>query len=269
MKWGFLILGTLLLLTATSVATEGSAWSMQVQNPMADVMKLPIGNQFNQGVGHKSGTEYTLSLNPSMPSDLSENWILINRLDIPFIYQPGLAAGQQDAHGLGDIQYESFYGPAGKRTVYWGVGPLFEIPSATDSTLGSKKWSAGLGGIGIVEKGSFVGGVRANHLRSFAGGGSKPDVDRTTLEYFAHWNFARGWSIGTAPVNIANWEASADETWTIPIGGGIGKTVMNGRMPIHFTLEAYHYLEQPSSGADWQLTFEIHFLFPEDALFKK
>lgn len=262
------ILGSLLLLAATGQANEASDWATQAQNPMADVMKLPIANQFEQGVGHKDGTEYTLALKPSMPSDVSENWILINRLNIPFIYQPGLVSGQQDAHGLGDIQYESFFGPAGERTLYWGIGPLVEIPSASNNALGSRKWSAGLGGLGTLVKGPFVAGLRANHLRSFAGGGNYPDVDLTTLQYFAYWNIGHGWSLGTSPINTANWEASSDEIWTVPVGGGIGKMVMNGRMPINLKLEAYHYVEQPVTGAEWSLLFEVQFLLPENILFK-
>ncbi|MEA2068952.1 MAG: neuromedin U [Verrucomicrobiota bacterium] len=251
-----------------ALAKEPGNWAQLAQNPMADVMKLPVVNQFNQGVGHKEGTEYILSFKPSMVSDLSNDWNLVNRFDVPFIYQPGLAPGNSDAHGLGDIRYESFYGPSGERTFYWGIGPLLEIPSATDNTFSTKKWSTGLGGTGTVAKGPFVIGARANHLWSFAGDGNEPDVNRSTIEYFAYCNLGRGWSLGTSPINIANWEAPQDETWTIPIGGGIGKVLMNGRQPINLKLEAYHYAEQPATGAEWQLLFEIQFLFNEEILFK-
>ncbi len=262
------ILGSVLLLIATGLANESNDWAIQSQNPLADLLKCPLVNQFNQGAGYKDGTEYTLALNPSMPSKISDQWILINRLHIPFIYQPGLTSGQSDAHGLGDIQYESFYGPIGDRIFHWGIGPMIEIPSAFNNALGSRKWSAGLGGIGTVIKGPFVVGLRTNHLRSFAGGGNYPDIDLTTLEYFAYWNIGRGWSLGTSPINTANWEATSDEIWTVPVGGGIGKVIMNGRMPINFKLEAYHYIEQPATGAEWALLFEIQFLLPKDILFK-
>ncbi len=259
-----------MLIASTSViAQDPSDWAKQAQNPMADLMSLPIENHFNAGVGHKDGLEYVLNLKPSMPSRLSEGWIMINRLDIPLIYQPGLVSGERDSHGLGDITYESFYGPSGKRNVYWGIGPLVQIPSSTDNSLGSQKWSAGLGGVGLVERDSWLVGLRANHLCSFAGGGNHPDVDLSTFEYFAYYNFGQGWSIGTSPINTANWGAAQNETWTVPIGGGIGKVVMSGRMPINFKLEAYHYVEAPANTADWSLLFEIQFLLPEEALFKK
>lgn len=260
---------TSLLIAGTSLAKEMTDWAMLAQNPMADLIQLPIENHFSQGVGHKNGTEYVLNLKPTIPSELSADWILINRIDVPFIYQPGLVPGDGDSHGLGDIQYESFYGPAGTRTFYWGLGPLFEIPTATDNSLGSQKWSAGLGGVGTFVKGPWVVGARANHLMSFAGGSDHPDVDRTTLEYFAYLNLGHGWSLGTSPINTANWEAPQDDVWTVPVGGGIGKVVMNGRAPINFKLEAYHYIEQPVTGAEWQLLFEIQFLLPEDIFFKK
>ena len=143
-----------LCLAVTCVmAEELDDWAAVAQNPMADIMKLPLQNNFNQGTGHKDQTEYILNLRPSMPSDLSDNWLLINRLDVPFIYQPGRVSGEKDSFGLGDTTYEGFYGPSGSRTFYWGAGPAFQIPTATDNQIGSKKWSAGLAATASMVKG--------------------------------------------------------------------------------------------------------------------
>ncbi len=236
---------------------------------MADTLKLPVENHFNAGYGHKDAVQYVLNLKPSMPSDLSEEWILINRLDVPFLYQPGRVPGEKDSLGLGDTTYESFLGPSSERTVYWGIGPAFQIPTATDNQIGTRKWSAGLSGTGSMVKGPAVAGVRANHLWSFAGKNDRPDVNRSTIEYFAYCNLGDGWWLGTSPVNTADWEAEQSEVWTIPIGGGLGKTTMKGRMPIQYSVEAYHYLESPAHAADWSAVFKVQFLLPEESLFKK
>ena len=245
-----------------------SEWAALSQNPMADVMRLPVQNRFDQGVGYKDNTQYNLIFKPTMASDVAENWIMINRFDVPLIYRPGIEPGAPDDHGLADIQYESLYGPSGWRRFYWGVGPLFEIPSATDSGLGSKKWSAGLGGTAAWVGDSFVIGAGANHLVSFAGAGPE-QVERSTIAYWAYWNFPRGWWIGTSPNNIADWQLPTDQVWTVPVGGGFGKVFVNGRYPINVKLEAYTFVEPPPTGAEWSLLFEVEWLFTAKHLFKQ
>jgi hypothetical protein len=266
-KFGLVVI--LILMGKSAFANYPAEWAEVAQNPMADIIKLPIGNEFNFDSGHKNATTYTFRLNPSMPSDFSGDWSLINRLDIPFLYQPGRVHGEKDSFGLGDTTYESYFGPSGKRIFYWGVGPAFQIPTATDNQLGTKKWSAGLSGTGSLVKGPVVAGIRANHLWSFAGDDDRPDVNLSTIEYFAYYNFGRGWWIGTSPVNTANWETSKNDVWTAPLGGGIGKVVMSGRMPINLKFEAYHYIESPSNSAEWSALFTLQLLLPEDILFKK
>ena len=256
-----------LLVSATTFAKDAGEWAKMSQNPMADLMKLPVANRFDQGVGHKDGTQYTLAFRPTMASDVSRNWTMVSRFDVPFIYRPGLDSGSPDDHGLGDIQYESFYGPAGWRRIYWGVGPLFEIPSATDSGLGTQKWSAGIGGTAAYVSGAWVAGLRANHLWSFAGSGDQ-DVNRSTSEYVAYYNFSHGWWVGTDPENTADWEQPADSVWTVPVGGGFGKVVSKGKYAFNLKFEGYYFVEQPTTGAEWTAAFEIEWLFDKNSFFK-
>ncbi len=247
-------------------AKEPADWAGMAQNPLADVMKLSVDNRFDQG--NTGRTKYTLGLQPSFVSNFSKHWKMVNRLDLPIIYQPGIAPGENDSFGLGDTTYESFYAPVGQQIFHWGAGPAFQVPTATDNPLGTKKWSAGLAGAGLLAKGPLVAGLRANHLWSFAGKSDRPDVNLSTIEYFAYLNLGRGWWLGTDPVNTANWEAPQEERWTVPVGGGFGKVVMRGRQPVNLKLEAYSFVEAPSTGPDWTVLFGIQLLFPDNLLFK-
>ena len=258
-----------LLGCGSAFAGEQTDWAVRAQNPMADIIKLPIDNIFDFGYGHKEQVKYAFAYKPSMVSELSEKWNLVNRLDIQFIYQPGTVPGEKDSFGFGDTTYESFIGPSGEHTFYWGLGPAFQIPTATDNQLGSKKWSAGLAGTGTLVKGPIVAGVRANHLWSFAGDSGRPDVNLSTIEYYLYAHLGHGWWIGTSPINTANWEAAQDEIWTIPVGGGFGKVVMIGRHPINLKLEAYSFADAPSNAAEWSLILGVDLLFTEASLFKQ
>ena len=51
--------------------------------------------------------------------------------------------------------------------------------------------------------------------------------------------------------------------WTVPIGGGIGKVFHVGKQAVNASLRAYHNIEAPREGADWQLQFQLTFLFPK------
>lgn len=258
----------LLLCPVLTEADEKTYWAQLAQNPMADLIKLPVKNQYDFNYGKKDAVNFRLAFQPSMVSELSKDWNIINRLDIPFMYQPGRTSGEKDSFGLGDITYESFYGPSNARKFFWGIGPALQIPTATDNQIGTKKWSAGLAANTTWVTGPVVAGVRANHLWSFAGDDNRDDVNRTTIEYYCYANLGNGWWIGTAPVNTANWEASADNIWTIPVGGGFGKLV-GKRRPMNLKVEAYGYAEAPTDYADWSLMLGCDFLIPENSLFKR
>jgi long-chain fatty acid transport protein len=47
----------------------------------------------------------------------------------------------------------------------------------------------------------------------------------------------------------------------VPLGGGAGKIVRFGRLPVNFQLQAYYNAVTPDNGADWQLRFQVQFLW--------
>ncbi|MDH3982216.1 MAG: hypothetical protein OES84_04865, partial [Kiritimatiellaceae bacterium] len=259
----------LMLFTCFALASERSDEATIAQNPMADIMKLEIENRFDFGYGHKDGIKFIQTYRPSMVAGFSKHWNIINRIDLPFIYQPGTVPGEKDSFGLGDTTYESFIGSSKARTIFLGFGPAFQIPTATDNQIGTRKWSTGLSANGTLVKGPMVAGLRANHLWSVAGDDNRPDVNMTTIEYYLYANLGHGWWIGTSPACTANWEADSGEQWILPLGGGIGKIIKPNRVPINLKLEAYTYSEAPANQADWSLMLSFEFLFDESSLFKK
>lgn len=251
-----------------SPADEATHWAKQAQNPFADLIKLPIETQFDFGYGHKDAVNWTTTIQPSMVSELSKEWNMVNRMQIPFKYQPGRTEGEKDSFGLGDITYEHLFTPSQWKQFDLGAGYALQIPTATDNQIGTRKWSAGLAAAANWQLDFLMAGTRANHLWSFAGKNNRDDVNLTTIEYWLYANLGNGWWVGTSPVNTANWEASSDQIWTIPVGGGIGKVVGN-KLPLNLKLEAYSFTEIPDDLADWSVLLTIEYLVPENALFKR
>lgn len=248
--------------SAADGATDEAALAKAAQNPVADLISVPIQNNFNFGVGPDDDMQYIMNIQPVIPTKLSENWNLINRVIMPVIYQPSMGPGMDSEFGLGDIQYQAFFSPAKPGKLIWGVGPVFQFPTATDDVLGADKWCIGGGAVALKSEGPWVYGALANNIWS-VGGSGPADVNQMLIQPFVNYNMDDGWYISTAPILTANWEANSSNRWTIPIGAGVGKITRLGKLPLNIQLAAYYNVEHPSGGADWQLRFQVQFLFPK------
>ena len=110
------------------------------QNPVADLISLPLQNNTNFNFGPEEKTQNVLNIQPVWPFSLTENWNLITRKIIPVISQPRLAPGDERENGIGDTTFTAFLSPANSGKWIWGAGPVLLLPTATDEVLGSEKW---------------------------------------------------------------------------------------------------------------------------------
>jgi hypothetical protein len=243
----------------------------KTQNPIADLISLPLQNNLNFGYGakdapHSSSTQYVLNIQPVVPVKVAEDWNLITRPIIPVIRQPDLINGGE-IWGLADIQLQTYLSPSGTDKVTWGVGPVLQFPSATNSRkLGTQKWSAGPGAVVLTQPGKWVIGALANNLWSFAGDSDREDVNLMTIQPFVNYNFEKGWYVSASPIITANWEAHrSDNTWTVPVGGGFGRIIRIGKLPVNLNVQAFDNVVKPDDDAtaDWTLRLQVQFLFPK------
>ncbi|BAU65503.1 hypothetical protein STA3757_28900 [Stanieria sp. NIES-3757] len=65
------------------------------------------------------------------------------------------------------------------------------------------------------------------------------------------------------PIITANWKASSDNKWTVPIGGGFGRVFSIGKQPVNASLQGYWNAAKPDGGADWTLRTQFQLLFPK------
>ena len=257
----------LVILVFTSIYSYGqegdeSDLAKKAQNPIADMISLPIQNNTNFGVGPGDKAQNILNIQPIWPVSLNEDWNLITRTIIPVISQPGLAPGEDRTNGLGDTTFTAFFSPAKPGKVMWGVGPVFLLPTATDDVLGSDKWGFGPSVVFLSMPKNWVIGSLFSNVWSFAGSGDQ-DVNLFTWQYFVNYNFPGGWYLTTSPVITANWEADSGNKWTVPFGGGFGKIFRIGKQAMNTQLQAFYNVEKPDSGAEWTLRFQLQFLFPK------
>jgi hypothetical protein len=232
------------------------------QNPVANVISLPFQNNTNFNFGPLEKTQNILNIQPVIPFSLGQNWNLITRTILPVISQPALFPGDDRTFGLGDTVFTAFLSPASPGRIIWGAGPVLLLPSATDDKLGTDKWGAGPSAVALTIRGPWLFGVLANHIWSFAGDSARDDVNTSLIQPFINYNFPGGWFLTSAPIITANWEADSNQTWTVPVGGGVGRLFFLGCQPVNTSLQAYYNVEKPDFGADWSLRLSVQFLFP-------
>ena len=277
MRYKFLIIAVLIIFCGAPVMAQDQTEQAQgggdlrsaVQNPISSLISLPFKFTFDYGADN--GEASFLNIQPVIPVTVGD-WNLVNRVIMPLIDTDGEITGTPDipnppagdgATGLGDINYSLFFSPVKYETAIWGVGPSITLPTASNKELGSEKWSAGPTGVVLFQpKWGTIGGL-VRHLWSFAGDSDRDDVNQTLFEPFMNYNLPEGWYLIADIIITANWEASASNTWTVPLGGGIGKLFKIGDQAMNARTEAYYNVEKPDGAPDWQWGFTVQFLFPK------
>ena len=122
--------------------------------------------------GPRDKIQNVLEIQPVYPafagSSLNDKWNLITRTIVPVVSQPGFSrrrdrsdgieTGRDRTNGLGDTTFTGFLSPKNSGGLIWGAGPVFLLPTATDSILGADKWGIGPSAVALKMSGKWVYG---------------------------------------------------------------------------------------------------------------
>jgi hypothetical protein len=255
-----------------AAATNSDALRKAAQNPIASLISVPVQNIDNFNIGPADRTQNILNIQPVIPLSAGKNWNLITRWIVPIIYQPipvpqgeGPPLQTTGVNGLGDMNPSFFLSPK-KSKVIWGVGPTFVLPTATNTTfLGQGKFSMGPTLVALIQPSPWTIGFLTNNVWSVAGHSNKdkPAVNQFLLQWFVNYNLKKGWYLTTAPIITANWRASDDNRWVVPLGGGVGRIMKVGFQPVNLSAQLYGNAVHPPGASSWGMKLQIAFLFPK------
>ncbi|MES1205950.1 MAG: neuromedin U [Pseudomonadota bacterium] len=236
----------------------------KVQNPIADLISVPFQNDTSYNIGPNERASNTLNIQPVIPVHLSESVLLISRIIMPISYQPNLDSTGGGSSGLGDINPTFFFSPAKPGKLIWGVGPAFVLPTATQRSVGTGKWSIGPAAVALIQPDPWTVGVLASQVWSFAGPSDRSNVSLMTVQYFVSYNLAHAWYLTTSPILTFDWEAASSDEWLVPFGGGFGKIFKLGKLPLNGSLQAFYDVRssEATTLARWQARLQLTFLFP-------
>jgi hypothetical protein len=251
---------------STDTQQDSSDIAKQAQNPIAKLISVPFENDFYPHTGTNKEDEYVLEIKPVVPIALSKDWNLITRTIIPVIQTPEVAPGISGTSGLGDIQESLFFSPtkAGPGGIIWGAGPVISAPTATENIYGTGKMSMGPTLVVLKSQGHWLFGSLVQNLWSVeTGPRDRPAVNQMLLQPFVNYNLPHKWYLTSSPIITSNWEVSGNNRWTVPVGGGVGKIVHFGKLPVNAYTQFFRNVERPDGTTSWSARFQMQFLFPK------
>jgi hypothetical protein len=237
-----------------SPSTTAQQLAKESLNPFSEYVKVELQSVTGFGIGPCGKTGENASIEPVVPFSLGADWSILVQPLLGMEYLPG----PQATTGLQDLQTSVFLTPERTGSWIWGVGPIIEMPTATNEQLGTGKWSIGPTGAVVYAGGPWLNGVLASHLTSFAGDQHRARVDLTSIEPQVSYTFADGWYVQSSPTITYDWTAAE---WTLPMGADVGKALTVWEQGISLQAGAYGLVERPEGDPDWVIRTSVTLLF--------
>ena len=268
-----------------SNSAEEAAKKLADPNATIGMFSIPIDYIHYNGDlnGASDQNAIKLSLQPSLPYPIKKGQNIFVRPLIPFVLtQPTISdEGEfiQESIELGDIGFDMAYGisfPSKWMTVFGVAGTM---PTATKADLGSGRWMLGPEAfLGKTTKWGFAGvlvsqtwSLNKNKVENampdpddfgYIGEAYYPDkrevMSILSGQYMYTVNLKNAWQIQAQPVYLFNYNAKEGSRLTLPLGTGVSKTIIAGKMPMKFNVQYWYYVARAEAfGPQHQVRLQI------------
>ena len=224
-------------------------------NRLSGLRNVSVTEQVNGGIPSAGRTQNVLTVTVLWPVRLGPSWQLITYSVGEIGAQPGLEAGDGRVVGLGDTVVNLALTPRRTRALYWAVGPVLQLPTATNSDLGSQRWAAGPSVALFVQPLPWTAGV----LLENAWG---RDFSEFSAQYWLNYNLPRGWFLESNATPTADWEAALADRWTMPLAGGFGKVFTLAGHSLSASAQGSYNVKEPRTGPQWGASLSLQLLLP-------
>lgn len=231
----------------------------KANNPLASATAFNIHNYYIGELTETDEPGNQFWLRAAKPFSIGKtNWLM--RASLPVNTYP-VPPDLSHETGLGDFNvFAAYLIDVGNPRISFGIGPLIAAPTATEDELGSGKWSAGI--VNILFNGAsprFQYGYLLTWQTSFAGSDTRADVNTGAFQPILIYQLGGGTYLRSTPVMTYNFE---DETYTVPLGVGIGKAWKSGTTTFNLFVEPQWSVADKGAGwPEWQVFTGFNLIF--------
>jgi len=259
-----LLIGALALLLmhsapAAAQDVDTDELAKQTQNPIADLISVPLQGNWDFGIGDRDATGTLFNFQPVLPFAASPSTNVVLRVIIPLTSQP-TPTGER-INGISDTVATAFFLPSKSGKITWGAGPVVMIPTATNPGAGTEKFALGPSIVLLKQPGNWTFVFLGNQLWSVDGAKDREAVNQGFFQPVVNYNLGNGLSAGINMEATVKWEATNGKV-TAPILFSINKVTLLGKRPVNFVVAAGPMLASPDGGPKWRFRVGATFLYP-------
>jgi hypothetical protein len=199
---------------------------------------------------------------PVLPLHVNNDWNVIARLYMPVIEQQDVSPDSGAQTGLAGVNLSLFASPrmAVARDLTLGLGPVIGFP-ASQSALGSQKWSLGPTAAVVWQPGPWTFGLLTRQLWSVGGSAREADVNETYVQPFASYTTADAWTFGINSESSYYW---TDDEASVPINISATKLIRLGGAALSVGPGIRYWKEDPETAAHgFGFRFEATLVLPD------
>ncbi|SED64428.1 hypothetical protein SAMN02787142_3533 [Burkholderia sp. WP9] len=232
------------MLASSAIAQSSADDANKSNNPLNAAPSFNIQNYFTPSLFGISGHTNDLLLRPTVPvGPIGPIGVpQIFRATVPVSTRPDASGGYNT--GLGDINLFDIF-LLSQSDIQIGVGPLITAPTATDPSLGTGKWQAGLAAVAVSATKARLLGALVQWQHSFAGQSGRPTTQSLTAQPFGIFNLPDGWYIRSTGIWTFDLQRG---TYYIPVGLGAGKAWKSGSTIYNAFIEPQYSVAHSGAG---------------------
>jgi hypothetical protein len=254
------IVTSLSLYLENDVLADGDAnMAAQANNPLANMTAFNIQDYYIGELTESNDSANQFWLRYAKPFSVSNtNWLM--RASLPVNSYPSQSDGSTET-GLGDFNvFAAYLIDVGNPAISFGIGPQLTIPTASNSSLGSEKWSAGFANVLFnANSKRFQYGYLLTWQASFAGDTNATNVNMAALQPFAMYQLGHGTYLRAAPIWVYDFE---DDDYSVPLGIGIGQIFKKGKTVYNAFIEPQFSVASEGPGwPEWQIYVGLNMQF--------
>src|SRR5690349_19253322 len=157
---------------------EEASLAKQSQNPVANMVSLPLQYNYYTGGGLGSASQMVLNVQPVLPLPIGKDWLIVSRTIVPFVsipVPPGASVVGSNPlltpqlGGIADIQEQAYFTSTKPAKWTWAVGPILSFPTATNRLARTGQWGLGPTAVALTMPGPWVIGALANNIWRIGG----------------------------------------------------------------------------------------------------